>query len=387
MDSTFPVSEFYLSRDVQVQYEVKENGTKSLKWYKGKITALKLGLGSEAFARISFTGTESFEATSEEFRILSNSILGQGSLQFPFRFLVGHEDDRPLQQSNEIGLNNGDSVHSKFVAIERRLANLETSTMKNSSTVRQHMSGLINNSFSKFLNTTRRLPSSTVDEIGTSKMEISLDCTLADFHAFRRLLQTVCGVSESSELQSNLLPDSLLFPVLSFKKFCDLFCVTMRDYNNLLMVKKNNRQGSIVFLKGIGSLVHVKDNPGLPQILSIGGTALSWCEDNKLFYREHGHKVNNGTFAAGFKQIRSESVLNEVLSKHGHVKCNDLYFKWSLNKSPTICHLTTADSTVFGKLVASVPIVTFADMTTAASIYSTLDRTDDYDSESDDSDW
>lgn len=368
-----------------MQYRVDSGGLTELTWYRGRITQLSAPSApfcKESFVSITFQGTKKFEETTEDFTIKSNSKVSQNFFEFPFRFVKEDGQAGTIHNNHEAA----SDIPSRIAMLEQRVQQLERFKFQPANNIHQHFSGLINVSLEKYMTNTRRLASASNDDMVPKTWDISMDCSLADFYSFRSHLSSSQRLTSLPDVQDALVPSSITIPIQSFKTFCDLFSISTKDYERLLVVRKRNRKGGIVFLKAIGSLLRDKDNASLPHILCIGGSLSSWCDENHYFCREHGHRIHNGFFSAGMKQIRSESVLSESRSSHLEDTSKPLQFKWTLNPTTSLCQASNPQAVVIGKLVASIPFITFADMTVASSILSCLNGVGAEDYESDDTD-
>ena len=202
--------------------------------------------------------------------------------------------------------NNG--ILHRLSILESRLAALENPVHAAAGPLYLTLCGLINASLKKY-KTTRHKFVTGGDDAVSSTWTISVDFSFSDYKnmvSYIQSLSTEIGIVGMND--NGAIPSDVTVTLPSFRVFCTVFAISENHYHALRTNVHTNRNGQLISLKAIGSVLPTQESPSLPTILCIGGSASTWNKDNSFFYREHNHRLSTGSFACNYQQIKDEST-------------------------------------------------------------------------------
>ncbi len=390
MNQTY-VSNLIIGSPIWIKYKVINNLNEcKLKWYKGRIVLLSITDNNETSLRVKFDETEQFASVCEDYKVKSSAELTQGEKHFPYSTCEQDgSTDRELVRGKEEAKNSQvitmnmsrEAPTVDFVTLERRLRVVEAVLRVRRNQVFFNVCGILNTSLQLFKKRVRR-PSKGESDMTECHWNVKMDCSYEDFkglacHA-KESLQELATVSPHRN--DRVVSDNEI-TVSSFKVFCNYFGISEENYNQLLCVKRVDRNKKLTALKVVGTFVE-PSNPSSPTLFCLGGDFSKWNEDLKFFTRQHGHKTPNGIRTAPFNSVTSSDGHSNILSKLEDVKPCKYRITWTRYDSGSLCSIAEPHSMVMGKLLVTIPFTIFNDMTAASRVHAAM-KENIHESESD----
>lgn len=368
-------TQFYIGRDIEIQYKVMSADKKEfLNWYGGIITGLGLTGVSKLSLNVTFSSTSDFDECTESFYTSSQDCLQQASKSYPFRFKDSAELRAFTPHTSEVSRLPVSHKDVEEKDLHLRLSRLEAILRSSSNQMYIYICSLLNNSLRKYMARVKK-PVDRGNQLVQSTWSLSIDCSLSIFKNFMDYAdETIGNRCPSRDDYTKVEHSDLTITFQTVRDFADFFGMSEVDKSKLLVVKRCDRQGKLLSFKGLGSLIH-NEQPNFPMLFCLGGSASKWSDHCSFYFRDNCHKEQGGLHSAPFTRIRSQSQHEALLQRSDStdiLSCLTLVMKWHSINTGIICSAGMNESMIVGKLEVHIPYVTFNDMTTASIVNSSI---------------